>query len=472
MAAGAPPGPVTLCLPTHARQKGSGAEWYGSVLQELQHVQHCLGSSAQSSGGPAAAKSAGFPQTAPLEDAAAAEALLLAQQLDQELRVLWRLDDSILRTAEVTDLLDAPPVLAPGPRVSGPASAAVRLKQLRAAFVSRSQQVNMAHNSYKCLSKHNDLYKTYVRVSTDTGEGVQAGSPTSTATVAVFSGSTSASEDPGATSSSGAANASRASSFTGSGSEFTGPSIVTSSPFVRTSYRASARASGGGGARSPPPVAERQGDLDGDCVLDSLSFSRGDGSGSPGGSPCSISSGGLTPIRDVEPAVQAQPQKRVRSGLFGLAGFFSRGRSNAAPEDVPRSPAAKQQAPPAEPNPEPIRRSLSEPAPLMAWAARRQAVDFGHATVPASVTSAAVEEGGRLSGTFRRSRDAERGTGGTVRSRSEPAAVGRGGARDAHRRRGFMMDEVDEGSEQDDHFITPDLAVRSALFNSEPGHGM
>lgn len=35
-----------------------------------------------------------------------------------------------------------------------------------------------------------------------------------------------------------------------------------------------------------------------------------------------------------------------------------------------------------------------------------------------------------------------------------------------------MMDEVDEGSEQDDHFITPDLAVRSALFNSEPGHGM
>lgn len=57
----------------------------------------------------------------------------------------------------MTDLLDAPPVLAPGPRVSGPASAAVRLKQLRAAFVSRSQQVNMAHNSYKCLSKHNDV---------------------------------------------------------------------------------------------------------------------------------------------------------------------------------------------------------------------------------------------------------------------------------------------------------------------------
>lgn len=43
-------------------------------------------------------------------------------------------------------------------------------------------------------------------------------------------------------------------------------------------------------------------------------------------------------------------------------------------------------------------------------------------------------------------------------------AVGRGGAaRDAHRRRGFMMEEVDDG--QDDPFITTDLAVRSALFN-------
>ena len=61
------------------------------------------------------------------------------------------------RTAEVAGLLDSPPVLAPGPHATGPASAAVRLKQLRAAFVSRSQQVNMAHNSYKCLSKHNDV---------------------------------------------------------------------------------------------------------------------------------------------------------------------------------------------------------------------------------------------------------------------------------------------------------------------------
>lgn len=59
----------------------------------------------------------------------------------------------------MTEILDAPPVLAPGPRVSGAASAAVRLKQLRAAFVSRSQQVNMAHSSYRCVSRHNDLYK-------------------------------------------------------------------------------------------------------------------------------------------------------------------------------------------------------------------------------------------------------------------------------------------------------------------------
>lgn len=57
------------------------------------------------------------------------------------------------------DILEAPPVLAPGPLVSGAASAAVRLKQLRAAFVSRSQQVNMAHSSYRCVSRHNDLYK-------------------------------------------------------------------------------------------------------------------------------------------------------------------------------------------------------------------------------------------------------------------------------------------------------------------------
>ena len=48
-------------------------------------------------------------------------------------------------------------MLAPGPHVTGAGSAAVRLKQLRAAFVARSQQVNMAHNRYKCLSKHNDV---------------------------------------------------------------------------------------------------------------------------------------------------------------------------------------------------------------------------------------------------------------------------------------------------------------------------
>ena len=54
-------------------------------------------------------------------------------------------------------MLDAPPMLAPGPHVTGAGSAAVRLKQLRAAFVARSQQVNMAHNRYKCLSKHNDV---------------------------------------------------------------------------------------------------------------------------------------------------------------------------------------------------------------------------------------------------------------------------------------------------------------------------
>ncbi len=54
-------------------------------------------------------------------------------------------------------MLDAPPVLAPGPHVTGSGSAAVRLKQLRAAFVARSQQVNMAHNRYRCLSKHNDV---------------------------------------------------------------------------------------------------------------------------------------------------------------------------------------------------------------------------------------------------------------------------------------------------------------------------
>jgi hypothetical protein len=41
--------------------------------------------------------------------------------------------------------------------VVGCRSATVRLKQLRAAFVARSQQVNMAHNRYKCLSKHNDV---------------------------------------------------------------------------------------------------------------------------------------------------------------------------------------------------------------------------------------------------------------------------------------------------------------------------
>lgn len=54
-------------------------------------------------------------------------------------------------------MLDAPPMLAPGPHVTGAGSAAVRLKQLRAAFVARSQQVNVAHNRYKCLCKHNDV---------------------------------------------------------------------------------------------------------------------------------------------------------------------------------------------------------------------------------------------------------------------------------------------------------------------------
>lgn len=64
------------------------------------------------------------------------------------------------RTADTADMLDAPPMLAPGPHVTGTGSAAVRLKQLRAAFVARSQQVNMAHNRYKCLSKHNDVSST------------------------------------------------------------------------------------------------------------------------------------------------------------------------------------------------------------------------------------------------------------------------------------------------------------------------
>lgn len=61
------------------------------------------------------------------------------------------------RTSDTADILDAPPRLAPGLHVTGAGSAAVRLKQLRAAFVARSQQVNLAHNSYKCLSKHHDV---------------------------------------------------------------------------------------------------------------------------------------------------------------------------------------------------------------------------------------------------------------------------------------------------------------------------
>ena len=63
MAAGAPMGPVTLCMPTQSRQTGSGSEFYRRLLEELQDIQHCLstggGSSNEAAGG---SSSADFPQ--------------------------------------------------------------------------------------------------------------------------------------------------------------------------------------------------------------------------------------------------------------------------------------------------------------------------------------------------------------------------------------------------------------------------
>lgn len=50
--------------------------------------------------------------------------------------------------------------------------------------------------------------------------------------------------------------------------------------------------------------------------------------------------------------------------------------------------------------PEPLRRSLSEPAPIMAFPARRRAVDFGHAahpnSAPPAVSTLELPHGGAL----------------------------------------------------------------------------
>lgn len=413
--------PVVLACPLQPETEDGAAKFYRALDAELGRILRALG-------GAHASSSATFNrQDRQVEDPALVEILDGAQRLEAEVSTLWRLDSSILRTAGASSLLDAPPMLAPGPAVTGPGSAAVRLKQLRAAFVARSQQVNMAHNQYKCLSKHNDLYKTYVRVSVD------ANSPTSTVVPHdAFSLQTSSYSDVSTQEPQNVhmSSISRASSF--AGSDF------GSTPPVTDAFAAADESA----ELEPSPP-------DGGCpwvLRRTLSV--------PGKAPVS-SSGDSNESAGSPPPLPFSPPKR--RGFLGS--LFGRGRSQPEAEIVAEQvPATIEEDVMGE-----LRRSLSEPATNSPRAALELSRDSSF--VASRRGGFAMEDVGECSGSSRlagiygrRSRDMNRRSGETLRVRSEPAPL----SRDQRRRRGFALMEA----EYEDHFSNGDLDNRASLFNS------